>query len=270
MILSIEGPEATGKTTLAYTAPLPIVGFSFDLGSERALYGTQYDAYFAGLDINVIPYDPKAPIPAKYGDITIFEMPQPVQLDQNRLVGFSEQWTYFISRLSDALTTKNVPTVVVDTMTLARRIKADAYLQELQEKNPGNPRKQLLQIEYGHANDSIRNIYTLVAGLRKNLVAVHHQTDERKDGVDKDGAVVSMMTGAKVLEGLAQTYRYVDVALLTEKNKSGQIVAKMTKCGYNLSLEGNPINNPTWDSLVNQISMSLGGRLKFDTRKPVV
>ena len=36
-MLSIEGDEATGKTTLAYSAPLPIVGFAYDMGIERAI-----------------------------------------------------------------------------------------------------------------------------------------------------------------------------------------------------------------------------------------
>lgn len=263
MILSIEGPEATTKTTIAYTGPLPIVGFSFDLGTERAIYGTMYDKFFKGLDIKLINYMDKWD--GKYGDITVFEMPQPVQLDQNMLKGFMEQWSFFINHLNDAVVKQGVPTVVVDTMTLARRIKADAYLQELQENNPSRPRKQLLQIEYGHANDSIKNIYTLMAGMRRNLIAIHHQTDERKDGVDKDGAVVSMMTGNKVLEGLNNTYRYVDVALVTSKGKDG-IVGKMQKCGYNLSLEGNPISNPNWDNITGMISMSLGDRIKFDKR----
>ncbi|KKK87943.1 hypothetical protein LCGC14_2748140, partial [marine sediment metagenome] len=46
MLLSIEGDEATGKTTLAYSAPLPIVGFAYDMGIERAIKGGKYEELF--------------------------------------------------------------------------------------------------------------------------------------------------------------------------------------------------------------------------------
>ena len=48
-ILSVTGEAKSGKTTFAYTAPRKIVGFSFDIGAERALYGIKYD-YFKDLD----------------------------------------------------------------------------------------------------------------------------------------------------------------------------------------------------------------------------
>lgn len=263
MLLSIQGAESTGKTTLAYSAPLPIMGFSFDLGSERALYGSKYDELFKGLDIQIISYQSEEP--ARGADITIYEMPQPIQLNQEALTGFMEQWAYFIKLFSTAATNPAIKTIVIDTMTLARRIKADAYLQELQEGAKGRPRKQLLQIEYGHANDAIRNLYTLLGGIKKNLVAIHHETDERKDMVDKDGAVVSMITGNKILEGLTQTHRYVDIALLTEKEK-GNIKSTFLKCGYSLGLEGTPIQNPTWDKIVDMVDMALDGRIKLERR----
>ncbi|KKL24352.1 hypothetical protein LCGC14_2416150, partial [marine sediment metagenome] len=58
MLLSIEGDEATGKTTLAYSAPLPIVGFAYDMGIERAIKGGKYEELFKGLDIEIVPYTP--------------------------------------------------------------------------------------------------------------------------------------------------------------------------------------------------------------------
>lgn len=267
MILSIEGPEASGKTTLAYTAPLPIVGFSFDISSERALFGSQYNTHFANLGILIETYKKDMKIPDKLPeeDILVYELPEPVQLDQTKLLGFAEIWKFFIGTLTKAAMDSRVKTIVIDTMTLARRVKADAYLQELQAKNPDNPRKQLLQLEYGHPNDSIRGIYTLLGGLKKNLVVIHHETDERTDYIDKDGTKQSMLTGKKILEGLPGTHRYVDVALKTGVTK-GEIHSTYLKCGYNLSLVNDTVPNPTWNSITNQVSMSLGGRIKFEQR----
>ena len=262
MILSIEGDEATGKTALAYTAPLPIVGFSFDPGYERAILGARYEEFFEGLNIKYVDYDkggdPKLDTVA---DITIYNLPQQIQIDSDAIHGTNELWSYFVSLYTQAVQ-GGARSLVVDTMTLARRIKADAYLQTLQEKNAqgARGRKQLLQIEWGHANDSIRDLYSVAQALKKNLVAIHHMTDERKDGIDRDGAVTSMLTGKKVLEGLNQTYRYVDVALRMEK-KGSELTGTMVKCGYNLQLEGNPLKNVSWDRLVTMIEMGLGGRI---------
>ena len=272
MLLSIEGEEKSGKTTLAYTAPLPIVGFSFDLGTDRAINGTKYDEWFKGLKIERVPYG--AEVSWNGNDITIYDLPRPIQLNQEALSGFMELWAYFIQLCASAMMDKSVSTIVVDTMTLCRRIKADAYLQELQEevakenaKDGKNrrPRKQLLQIEYGHANDSIRNLYDLAQSMGKNFVAVHHLTDEYKPQLKSDGTVESMPTGTRVLEGLVGTYRYQDLAVRNEKKGSG-IETKILSCGYNLGLEGMAIIGCSWDTLAGMISGSLGGRIQIQRR----
>ena len=267
MLLSIEGEEKSGKTTLAYTAPLPIVGFSFDLGTDRAINGTKYDEWFKGLTIKRIPYG--AGTSWSGNDITIYDLPRPIQLSQELLSGFMELWNYFIQLCAKAMMDPAISTIVVDTMTLCRRIKADAYLQELQEGSPNRPRKQLLQIEYGHANDSIRNLYDLAQSMGKNFVAVHHLTDEYKPQLKSDGTVESMPTGTRVLEGLVGTYRYQDVAVRNEKRGSS-IETKILSCGYNLGLEGMSIVNCSWDTLVGMISGSLGGRINIQRRKQEV
>ena len=267
MILSVEGDEATGKSTVAYTAPYPIVGFSFDLGAERAIFGTQFEKHFDKLRVDIVKYDNKADAEALYNkqtaDIVIFRLPQPIQLETTKIVGCSELWDYFIKLFSMALMDTRIETIVIDTMTLARRLKADAYLQE-QQKGRAD-RKQLLQIEWGHPNDAIRNLYTICAGMDKNLVALHHLTDERKDVPGAGGTVESMMTGNRVLEGLSQTYRYVDVALRMHKRR-GQLFGELKKSGPNMHLEGNEIPDPTWNLIFGMISMSLGGRLEMPMR----
>ena len=268
MIISLEGEEATGKSTFAYTAPLPIIGFGFDLGEERAIFGAKYDDYFKDLDVEIVKYVPKSIGREVYGkvtgDIVIYELPQPIQLETEQILGCLELWNYFIQLYEKALMDTTVSTIVIDTMTLARRLKADAYLQELQSKGSGG-RKQLLQIEWGHANDSIRNLYTIAAGMSKNLVAVHHLTDERKDSPGPNGTVESIMTGNKILEGLSQTYRYVDIAVRMLKVK-GKLEGELIKVGYNLSLESQRLPDPSWDLISNMVEMSLKGRIKLPKR----
>ena len=281
MILSIEGDEATGKTTLAYSAPLPTVGFAFDMGIERAIKGGKYEELFAGLDINVVPYTPiedyatMSDKPAWEGqDITIFELPNPIQLDSMRLQGNTKLWLYAINLMGAAFSDPKIATIVVDTMTVARRTKASSHLETLQnaaydsmgQRIQGvNLREQLIQIEYGKINDAIRDIYTTGAGVKKNLVATHHLTDERKSAPGPDGRIEQVLTGEKILEGLAQTHRFVDVAIRTSK-EGGQIKGELRKCGYSLAMEGTVIANPTWDSLANLIAMATGDRIEIGRR----
>lgn len=280
MLLSIEGDEATGKTTLAYSGPLPIVGFAFDMGIERAIKGGKYDELFANVRINIVPYDkdnPQGPAAWDNMDITIFELPSPIQLDTMRLIGNNALWVYSITLMAAAFSDPRIATVVVDTMTVARRTKASSHLETLQNaaydaagnRIQGVPlREQLIQIEYGKINDAIRDIYTTGAGVKKNLIATHHLTDERKESLDENGRVVQMLTGNKILEGLAQTHRFVDIAILTTKENK-EIKGELKKCGYNLGQEGTVLPNPTWDRLVDLVSLGTGGRIDMDRRNRV-
>ncbi len=265
MLLSLEGEEKSGKTTLAYTAPLKIVGFQFDLGSERALKGAMYDTHFKGLRINTVAFDSKAVPVLDDMDITIFECPQPIQVDDVQVQGMVDLWNYFLVRLGLALRDPLVRTVVIDTMTIARRVKADAYLEALQKKGA---RERLQEIEYAAPNGAIRDIYTALPAIRKNLVATHHLTDERVEQIDGKGNIIKGKTGKRVLEGLNGTHRFVDVALRTEEVK-GQVVGTFVECGYNLGLKGVKIQNPTWDSIVQMVEDSRGGRLGIDRRQEI-
>ena len=264
MILSIEAEEKCGKSTMAYTAPLPIVGFSFDLGHDRAINGTMHDEWFKGLKIETILYKQGEKPVANWNsnDITIYQLPRPIQLDSDKVLGFRELWNYFIILFSKAVEDDSISTVVIDTMTLCRRIKNDAYLQELQV---GGSRKQLLQIEYSHPNDELRNIYDLLKALDKNAVVTHHLTDEYGKVIKNDGTIDTQPTGKRLLEGLTGTYRHIDAAIRLER-KQGDIQGTIVECGHNIKLVGNPVA-ANWDAVVGMIEGSLGGRVRFDHRK---
>lgn len=302
MIISVEAEQKKGKTTFAYTGPLPIVGFSFDMGIERALQGSRHH-WFEGLKIHVEPWDRETVIHAtaasqllwKPGqkaagaDIIIYELPPPIQLGSILVKGVRELWEHFSYCCSEALQDFNIQCTVIDTGTLARRVKADAYLQSLQESwiaaHEGNAkrgiyeegnskmRERLIQIEWAAANDAMRDIYATAQGLHKNLVVTHHLTDERKEVlVHNNGRTEkeNVATGERILEGLANTPRYVDIAMRIDTWKDPavvgaptQLVAKIQNCGYNLDLEGDSIPNPTWDKVADRVMMSLGGRLQL-------
>lgn len=271
MLISLEGEEACGKTTFAYTAPLKVVGFSFDLGAERALFGAKAEL-FNGCKIKIVPYDKDAQAEHHTGiwkdyDIVVFELPRPIQLNSVRVRGAQALWDYFLELFVDALQDESVRSAVLDTATLARRVRVDAHLETLQSNTQkGKPmRERLLQIEYGMPNDAIRDLYNFSQGVKKNLIAVHHLTDEYADRINKNGEKEQVITGRRILEGLKGTHRIVDVALLMEK-KGREIVGTPLKVGYNLALEGLPLRNPTWDKVANSITMSLGNRIEIERR----
>lgn len=274
MLLSIEGPEKSAKTTFAYTAPLPIVGFQFDLGHDRAIYGTQFDKYFEGLKIETHKYNRIAnegirPSPELWAgkDITIFELPQPLQFDSSLVSGYIHLWEYFISLLGMVASDSNVNTIVLDTATVARGVKTNAYIEELNNKAKANNtalRKQLLQIEYGHVNSAFENIYTIMKSLNKTFITVHHTRDERKDQLIR-GELVSVPTGNLELDGWNKTYRFVDVAIRNSVDK-GVVSSEIIVCGENLELVGSKFPNMNWNFLVDLISGSLGGRKEYVKR----
>lgn len=280
-IVSIEGGNATQKTTFAYSAPLPIVGFAFDMGYERAFKGTAHEM-FDGLKVKVVDYEvtfdnsgkPTYPKPQTQwadNDITIYKLPQPMQMDSYMLEGVSELWNYFLILMGWSFRDSKLASVVVDTMTIARKVRADGYLQELQEKGalekPPNRRERLQQIEYGRPNDSIRELWTTAAGVDKNFIGLHHLKDEYMRTYT-NGVADSQPTGNLELAGLNQedTYKLVDVALRFEKQLNNGVMevrSHFRKCGYDLDLENSALTlrNPTWDKVMAFIDERQGGRL---------
>ncbi|KKL77387.1 hypothetical protein LCGC14_2035370 [marine sediment metagenome] len=288
MLLSIEGDESTGKSTLAYSGPIPVVGFAFDMGAKRAMMGGRFKELFDGVDIHHVPYDTQSVLQGRMEgetglweghDITVFELPPPIQLDSIRVKGYLLLWTYFIAMCAKALMANQVKTIVVDTMTVARRVKADAYLESLQnvafdpttgeriivQGQEMKMRERLQQIEYGNPNDAIRDIFSTGAGVDKNLIAVHHLTDEYATRPNAKGELVEVATGKRVLEGLKNTHRFVDICVLMSKD-AGHIKGKFLKFGYNLPMEGTTQDDPTWDTIADLVAMTTGDRIQLDRR----
>ena len=275
-MLSIEGDTSTAKTTFALTAPLPIVCFAFDIGTNYAIQGLKFNEYFKGLNIQTVKYDRLEKehnnTDAKINqalwhanDITIYELPTPIQLDSNLVSGYIALWQYFISLLGLAASDSVVNTIVLDTATIARTVAVNKYLEELNQRATDRGRKQLLQIEYGVPNGAIENIYSTMAVVGKVFIATHHMRDEYKDQ-NVGGKIESVTTGKLELDGWAKTHRFVDVAIETTK-EGGKFRAKYLKCRLNPLLEGNyVIGEPTWNNLVEHIELTLEGRVEFPRR----
>ena len=254
MILSIEGDESTGKSTLAYTAPLPIVGLSTDMGHERAIYGSQFAKWFKGLDIEFVRYSKgggKVDLPVTLSrgkDILIYELPAPIQFDPIKQVGYLEQWDYLLEVFMDQVQEPE-GSLVTDTMTLLNRNRRNAHLQFMQKKDPS--RSSLIQIEYGKPNEAIRDLYQAAQAFRKNMVVTHHLKQTYEPEI-VNGKVEHIWKGKYETDGVPDTRKQVDVSLRMSKEGS-ELKGMFMKCGYNLSLEGDSLPNPSWNMLVAMI-----------------
>ncbi len=264
MIVSIEGQEATGKSTLAHTAPLPIVSISLDMGFDRAVYGALYDRFFRELDVLKHRYISGVQVDKTWfrspdgaiRDVTCFEIPAPLQFNPNKVQGYMAVWDYWMNVFVAAVQDPEVKTIVVDTMTLMTKYKRDAYLEELQ-RNETKDRKQLQQIEYGHPDGQIRSIFTFAQAMGKNLVVTHHLRDVYGQ-VLRDGKLEIGPTGALEHDGVKDIMRLVDVQLRNTK-KDNQLTSTFIKCGPKLALEGNSMPGMTWDMLVDMLSVGWNG-----------
>ena len=278
-LLSIEAETKNGKSTVAYTAPLPIVGLDFDMSAEGAIHGTKYKL-FEDAETEFINYtgdldEAVTKIKAiKNNDILIFRMPPTMQVNFERLVDNVDKWAFTQGVVSAAQRNTLVSTIVVDTMGGLRELAADAYLERLQG-NSKDKRSQLIQIEWGKPNGSTSDIYKTSRGAMKNLVATHHLADEYQYKEKPGGNVVSEPSGKRALEGHKKTYELVDAAIrlipiqvdvLGSDKKEKGLEGKFNISRYNPDLENTSLINPSWDSLIRRTSDSLDGRLKFDYR----
>lgn len=300
--LSVEGMHESGKSALIATAPTPNIWFVFDMGYLRALKGKRLPM-FRGLKIQVLSYVDEGTGKPRIRslehkdwegfDITIVKLPHPTQDGSDDVKGQRELWNFFIESCAyAAMDSDYVNTVSVDTMTLARTVKADAQIQNYQEnwyemspadRKGRDKRVNLLQMEWKVPNDAIRDIYMNFEGAENiNLIATHHLTDERVDQAvtDRQGNVKTerVLTGDKVLQGMKDTYKYVDTAIRLEMQRKMVAVgdtsrpeaytrARFIKCAYNPDLTGSEVTDPTWNSLHNLIAFSRNNEVGFTKSK---
>lgn len=277
-IISVEGDEATWKTGFAYTAPMPSMGLQFDEGFDRAVYGVRYKELFQGVDFEEVEWDDPGLTIEKLQElwwrgpnaVTVVHFPEPLQLDMVAKDGYSKMFSRFEQLFYWGLSDPVLKTLIVDTMSMGRDFAADSYLETLQKKRVGSEqmRQQLIEIEYKDPNAHIRTMYSSTKVKRKNFIATHHLTDERKDGpLGRDGKPTRVLTGRQVLRGWNQTYKAVDVALRNKviqtkdptvpEGVSTLVECTYMKCGPDLSKVGKKLYNPTWNLVAEDVNRSI-------------
>lgn len=215
--LSIIGRKKTAKTTLAMSAPTPIVLLDFELGLRR-------------VEERFLP-DKK--------DYTVHNYAETIVTDRKRDIKVAQEfWNTIIKDYNKALEDKDVRTVVIDTASAVWEARRMAYLAEIRETNP--ERKSLVPQEYFVPNRDMKMLITQAALHKKILIVVHHTREE----YDAQGRP----TGEEVPDGFKYTGDLVDVEFWMSK-KGGKITGTIYTCGLSIAAEGIEMENPTFDKL---------------------
>ena len=187
LIESVEGPEKTGKSHHAFTAPAPIVYFDTDYGSEGVV------EKFAG-DKDIYDYEVKT---AK--DILIKHKDTKGQGPQ---VDATEEFDRFKDAYYDSLNDKTIRTVVWDTATEVWELLRLAFFGKLAQVPP---------MKYGPANEEYRRLVRAAFDTDKNLILLHRVKDEYVG----DTNTGSMRTGKKLRAGFNDTGFLVQLNVVT-------------------------------------------------------
>jgi hypothetical protein len=258
IVAAIWGEEKTGKTTLAFTFPRPIVDFDLDVGGyNRAISrfnptGIETKSYPTPIQLEKMMGQQKDTDPT--GKVTL-RMPK-------KVIGMKELWQKIIVDFVEAVQREDVKTIVVDSATQLWSICHSAYLQELQEKQllqgekEANIRSSLLSIEYGEPNSRMQALVFTARSYGKNLVLNHYPRDVYATRLTEKG-VESYTTGEKDMDGFKKTKALADIAILTRQEPVRGAVPKMmgkvTLSGLGIHLMDFEMQDPTYDKLVAYI-----------------
>lgn len=289
LIISLDAEPKSYKTSTILSAPLPLAMLCYDLGYERAIYGIHGPELLKDTDFDpdkhIVKFAPgiresdirtlvtaKVNAAMRSSGVTIFECPLPPQERLGEVKGMKEVFDYSRIVAGTLMSIPELSSIGIDTATLMRSFGADAHLQQAQEnaRKYGSTREQLTRIEYGRVNDDVRDFYNSAKATGKNYLVVHHMVDEFVKTVGADGQIIEKESGRRVPHGVVDRDRYIDIAVeLSNKGtpKAPKPVAKFTLCGYNETLIGDEVANPTWNRIVGHVEVTLGDRIKFTRRE---
>jgi len=213
--VSIKGPPGSGKTHLAYTFPPPILVYNFDRRGEFVRNRPE----FRDKDI----------------DVTVFMPPVSATLEPDKETAAFRN-AIAKSYKADVESGK-YETVVLDPNTILwehihRAFKYDEGRGKLRARSYGEPNAQMSWDIY----------YPLELGM--NVVVISYLRDKYVD--DKP-------TGEEIIDGFKRTDGFADIVIETSLNKENQVVAKLTKCGFDKELTGEVQFDTDYDELMSLI-----------------
>ena len=251
------GDIKTFKTTLGFSFPKPLVHLDLDLGFERAS-----NRILPEFSIVRIPFNQHltAQILAQ-GDIITKQYRFPIKFPGQPIRGLLSVWEeQMIPDMVLIFGTERIKSILLDTGTVMWNIDKDAQLERAQingqAQNKG--RESLLPIEYALPNQEMRALLGTAKQMNKNLYIPHHiggkyssslsgistRIGDTWDGWNHLGAAMDVIT---------QTSRGIGPMVVGQAQEQFPQIMIET-CGYSISAEGQILQNPTFDILLNYIN----------------
>lgn len=240
----IWGEEGTWKTTMALSFPKNILHIETDVGGfQRASWRVDTKGIVSESFMPPLPVD----ISAK--QVTV-RFPK-------KQVGQKELFQNIFVAYYKALQDKNIKTVVIDSATELWGICHRAYLQQLQEdqlkqgKKEHDIRESLIPIEYGDPNARMRQIINAAKSAGRNLVLIHYPKDVYVN-VQRGDRLESVKSGETDIDGFKETGRLADVIIETKYDKKQKKI--LAKIGKKCALPG--IGSDAIDMELPEVSYS--------------
>jgi hypothetical protein len=272
IIFSLFGEDKSAKSTLALSFPRPLVYLELDIGGfQRACRNLPHlpiKDWFDKGEIKVEPYV----IPFQIGQLDAINS----TVRSSKIVVGMKELFYKLAGSFIQHTQDNTATIVVDG-TLLYELTCQGFLQEKQEQQidskgnvlPGEKlRVSLLPLEYREPYTRMRGFIYNAKASGKNVVLMHHATDEYAPMPQRDGSVVEGRTGKRVRHGWQQLGDSADVMVHcwwkdAKKDAKGTVLEPGKPfCRVELAevkeLEGMTFEEPTWDKIAKVISMLRG------------
>lgn len=234
LIANVEGLEKTGKDTLAFTAPDPIVVFNLDRGLE----GPLQRARKKGKKIIVAGVKDKKSgdkLPAYYFTKPRLEAGKSTQ-DASYIQATANSarpvWRQFKDDYEEALHSK-VRTLVIDTGNAAWELARFARFGKL---------KQVMPLNYVEVNLEFQGLIQRAYDFDKNVIWLHRLKPEWADKIDAKGNKMSVKTERYERQGYRdmgfEVHANIRLEKVVDKKKAVHFKAQIIDCRLNQGLDG--------------------------------
>jgi len=246
--ISIVGKMKTGKSTLALTAPKPMVVFDFEQGISRI-----EPRFLKDMDkVRIVSYVREMMILRQKEIAATKKVKKIAEVQQqDRTLSAKAFWNKILVDFNAALEDENVKSIMYDTFSSVWEARRLAFLEEIQETEPA--RKQLTPTEYFIPNTDMKMLITQCLIHDKILIVTHHTRSKYVEGKE---------TAEEEPDGFKYTGDLIDVEIWMSKRKNQQGIMTpygvIRACRPCMAVEGTELEAPTYEMISTLIDARRG------------
>jgi hypothetical protein len=259
--LGLWGDIKTAKTSLACSAPGPIVHFDLDQGFDRATGQLRHKNFHIAPPGQLSMFMVQNGHTLDANSIITIPYQMPIQFPGQAVIGYVDLLNLVIADVGCAYPDAIIRSIIVDTGTVMYDLVTKAALERIQATSK-TPRQRLQRMEYSRPNAELRAIYGAQKTYRKNLIITHHIGGVYQDVLTERG-VDSQRVG-DTWAGFAGLGAIVDMigrtAIGVDDAGNKQPMIQIETSGYTLALEGQilafpgELTNTAFDQILTMIN----------------